>query len=115
MSTRHKLLLAACSFIAPAALWGMAPATGAVSGSDLSFLHGFTVVSFGDASIGNHELEGTLAVGGVVTFDKGYPMVHSTGLAPTGYALPRVGGDPTRLLVGGQFNAAASAGVYELS
>lgn len=81
----------------------------------LSPLAGFTVVVRGDSSLGNQEIEGSVAVGGDLTLTKNYTFIHSSGLTPTDYDLPVIDGDPTRLLIGGQFDTTASVGVSELS
>jgi choice-of-anchor A domain-containing protein/LPXTG-motif cell wall-anchored protein len=62
---------------------------------------GFTVYAREDATLGNTETEGSIAVGGVATKPGAgqYTLVHV--VAGTGdYTLPVVDGDPTRLLVG---------------
>ncbi|HEY8912471.1 collagen-binding domain-containing protein [Lacisediminihabitans sp.] len=91
-----------------------ASAVGAAA-NPLSPLAGFTVVVQGDSSLGNQEIEGSVAVGGDLTLTKNYSFIHSSGLTPTNYDLPVIGGDPTRLLIGGQFDTTASVGVSELS
>src|SRR5699024_6433646 len=90
-----------------------APAATGEPTNPLGFANGFTTVAFDDAHFGNAEMEGTIAVGGDISFGKGYPMVHTTGLTPAGYPLPVVDGDPTRLLVGGQFDHVNSQGVSQ--
>ncbi|GAA3921556.1 DUF5979 domain-containing protein [Microbacterium invictum] len=83
---------------------------------------GFTVYAREDASLGNDETEGSIAVGGVLTKPGGgqYTIIHVS--AGTGdYTLPTVDGDPTRLLVdsysqsSGGIMAITSAGTEEPS
>lgn len=83
---------------------------------------GFTVYAREDASLGNTETEGSVAVGGELTKpgEGQYTLVHV--VAGTGdYTLPTVDGDPTRLLVGsyspasGGITAITSAGTSEPS
>lgn len=62
---------------------------------------GFTVYAREDATLGNDETEGSVAVGGTLTKpgDGQYALIHVA--AGTGdYTLPTVDGDATRLLVG---------------
>jgi len=78
---------------------------------------GFTTLSTGDTSMGNSSLEGSAAVGGNLHLTTGnyYAVSHSSGNAPTGYSLPVIDGDPTRLLIGGQFAPSGSSGVVQVS
>lgn len=84
---------------------GAGPASAATASLNPMGVNGdFTIVTTGDASMGNSELEGSLAVGGDVRFPNGtYPIIHSSGLTPTAYDIPVVAGDPTRLLTRGTF------------
>lgn len=87
-----------------------APATAAsLSGNPLAGAAGFTVVSYGDAELSNHEIEGSVAVGGNVSVRTGqgpYNLIHKA--AGNGdYVLPTLGGTPVRLVVGG-FDRASS-------
>ncbi|WP_333811284.1 collagen-binding domain-containing protein [Timonella senegalensis] len=75
----------------------------------------FAVLSYGDLILGNAEIEGAAATLGNLTFRRGYPVIHDSGLTPNAYALPVIDGDPTRLFVGGKFNVEGSKGVSELS
>ena len=75
----------------------------------------FTVFAYGNMDLNNAETEGSLAVLGDLTLSKGYAVIHSSGLTPKEYALPQIDGDPTRLLVGGQFDVTHSVGVSEVS
>lgn len=109
----RPLAMAAVSAAALVGALAIAPAAAAPAPS--VFDHGWTVLAFGDASLGNAETEGSIAVGGDLRFTKGYPVVHSTGLTPTDYDLPRVDGTPVRLLIGGQFDAQGSAGVSQVT
>lgn len=115
MSFRPRILVSAAA-AAVAALAGAtfaAPAHAATSTS--VFDSGWTVLAFGDAALGNAETEGSIAVGGDLSFTRGYPLIHTSGLTPSGYDIPQIGGSSVRLLVGGQFDAAASTGVSEVS
>ncbi|MGC2865535.1 collagen-binding domain-containing protein, partial [Corynebacterium glutamicum] len=82
---------------------------------------GFSVLSLGDVTLGNGELEGSLAAFGSVQSDKqNYPLVHKVaGLDD--YIVPQIDGLPVRLL-GNQFigsgniavtNAGAPVGTNE--
>ncbi|MFD7074436.1 collagen-binding domain-containing protein [Nocardioides sp. NPDC059952] len=84
---------------------GAGPASAATGSLNPMGVNGlFTIVTTADATMGNGELEGSLAVGGDVRFPNGtYPIIHSSGLTPTDYDIPVVAGDPTRLLTGGTF------------
>ncbi len=93
----------------------LTPSAAAAPENPFVFTNGFTVTVFGDGRFGNSELEGSLAVGGDVSFVSGYPIVHSTGLTPRNYGLPTIDGDPTRLLVGGQFDHVTSGGVTQVT
>jgi len=93
-----------------------APSLAAVSADNpLAPLSGFTVVVNGNSTLGNTEIEGTVAVGGDLSLPHGYNFIHSSGLTPADYELPVVDGDPTRLLIGGRFLTSSSSGVSELS
>ncbi|MFJ9392747.1 collagen-binding domain-containing protein [Nocardioides sp. NPDC101246] len=84
---------------------GAGPASAATTSLNPMGVNGdFTIVTTADATMGNGELEGSLAVGGDVRFPNGtYPIIHSSGLTPTAYDIPVVAGDPTRLLTRGTF------------
>lgn len=69
---------------------------------------GFTVYGREDVTLGNHELEGSVAAGEVLRRDGSgqYAVVHV--VAGTGvYTLPTVDGDPTRVLAG-RYDTASS-------
>ncbi|TDE95747.1 choice-of-anchor A family protein [Occultella glacieicola] len=83
---------------------------------------GFTIYAREDATLGNTETEGSVAVGGELTKpgDGQFSLVHV--VAGTGaYTLPTVDGDPTRLLIGsfstesGGITAITSAGTSDPS
>lgn len=104
------------ALVGSVALSPLSPALADTPGSNpLAPLGGFTVVTAGDGVLGNVELEGSLAVGGDLSILRSYAFIHSSGLTPTDYALPTVDGDPTRVLIGGQYLAASSSGVAEAS
>jgi len=92
-----------------------AGASAAAGTNPFAPLAGFTILTNGDTVLGNSEIEGTVAVGGSLTTTHGYNFIHTSGLTPADYALPTVGGDPTRLLIADQFNVSASSGVSEVS
>ncbi|MCM3659800.1 choice-of-anchor A family protein [Georgenia satyanarayanai] len=68
--------------------------------------HGFTIVARGDASLGNGELEGSVAAFGSVSSRESYPVRHHAAGDP-GYTLPIVDGRPVRILAG-QFTGGGS-------
>lgn len=71
---------------------------------------GFTVLVEGDASMAGSEIEGTLGVGGSLSWESTFDIRHSTGLTPPDYDLPTldVGG-------GVELPVRASAGAYDLA
>ena len=87
-----------------------APATAAsLVGNPLAGAAGFTVVSYGDAELSNHEVEGSIAVGGTVSVRTGqgpYNLIHKAA-GNADYVLPVFDGEPVRLVVGG-FDRASS-------
>ncbi len=63
---------------------------------------GFSVYSRGNAVLDNHEVEGSVAVGGQLTVRRdggGYAILHQAA-GTADYSIPTVDGDPTRLLIG---------------
>ena len=70
---------------------------------------GFTTVSFGNTTLANHELEGSVAVGGnlVVKSTSPYNIIHKSAGDPN-YNLPTLDTVPVRLVVGGALDRAAS-------
>ncbi|WP_354508618.1 DUF5979 domain-containing protein [Oerskovia enterophila] len=63
---------------------------------------GFSVFARGDAALDNHEIEGSVAVGGELTVRRdggGYAIIHQAA-GTADYTIPTVDGDPTRLLIG---------------
>lgn len=77
---------------------------------------GFTVYSQQDTTLGNDELEGSLAVGGTLTVTESptYAILHV--VAGTGdYTLPTVDGDPTRLLAGRYDDSGANVGSINIT
>lgn len=77
---------------------------------------GYTVYARQDATLGNDELEGSLAVGGTLTVTDAatYAILHV--VAGTGdYTLPTVDGDPTRLLLGRYADSSANVGSINIT
>ncbi|KZM78808.1 collagen-binding domain-containing protein [Cellulosimicrobium sp. I38E] len=90
-------LLSGAGLVVPAT---SAAAADAVNPFDLA--GGFSVYAREDARLGNHETEGSVAVGGELTVraEGGmYAIVHQVA-GTADYTIPTVDGDPTRLLVG---------------
>lgn len=88
-----------------------------VSENPLAGLAGFTVVSAGDITLGNHELEGSVAAGGDVRVGSAspYSVIHSAAGNGT-YSLPQsADGTYFRLIAGGTFDAAGSASLVRVS
>lgn len=89
----------------PAVLGDCAVSNPMAGATPIGSSDGYTVFASGDAVLANSELEGSLAVGGVVTFgdpagrnDGEYPLVHR--IAGNGdYNVPTVEGSPNRLLI----------------
>ncbi|MDQ0098792.1 collagen-binding domain-containing protein [Arthrobacter bambusae] len=69
---------------------------------------GFTVVTFGDASLANHELEGSLAAGGniAVTSPNPYNVIHKA-VSNGNYTLPVLDGIPVRVVAAGHYDLGA--------
>ncbi|WP_127793349.1 DUF5979 domain-containing protein [Agromyces sp. LHK192] len=62
---------------------------------------GFTVYAKQDASLGNSEFEGSIAVGGQLRLTQSSTYQFAHVIAGTGgYVLPTIDGDPTRVLIG---------------
>ena len=60
--------------------------------------NGFTIVTKGDATLGNNELEGSIAAFGSVGSSKqNYPLVHKVA-GEGNFTVPLIDGDPVRLL-----------------
>ena len=77
---------------------------------------GFTVYATQNASLGNSEFEGSLAVGNQLTMTQAatYQMAHV--IAGTGaYVLPTVDNDPTRLLIGTYAPGPTNVGQIEIT
>lgn len=91
---------------------GAAPLRSASSpianGNPLEGTSDFTVLSFGDLELGNHEIEGSVAAGGDVSVSSGpFNIIHSAA-GSSDYVLPTLNGAPVRLVAGGTFDSAAS-------
>ncbi len=88
-----------------------------ISENPLAGLAGFTVVSAGDMTLGNHELEGSVAAGGDIRVGSAspYSVIHSA--AGNGdYSLPQAAdGTYYRLIAGGTFNAVGSTSLLRVS
>ncbi|KQR16901.1 collagen-binding domain-containing protein [Cellulomonas sp. Leaf334] len=78
---------------------------------------GFTVLVEGDASMAGSEIEGTLGVGGSLSWASTFDVRHSTGLTPPDYDLPTldVGGTdlPVRVSAGA-YDLAVSQGILQV-
>lgn len=78
---------------------------------------GFTVLVEGDASVAGSEIEGTLGVGGSLSWASTFDVRHSTGLTPPDYDLPTldVGGTdlPVRVSAGA-YDLAGSQGILQV-
>ncbi|HZK05095.1 MAG TPA: DUF5979 domain-containing protein [Actinomycetaceae bacterium] len=67
--------------------------------------NGYTIFVRENAVLSNSELEGTLAVGGMATFNTAsnqslqYPILHTTGNGNANYNVPTVDGVPNRVLI----------------
>jgi choice-of-anchor A domain-containing protein len=88
-----------------------------ISENPLAGLAGFTVVSTGDITLGNHELEGSVAAGGDVRVGSAspYSVIHSAA-GNGNYSLPRAAdGTYFRLIAGGTFDAAGSTSLLRVS
>jgi len=86
-----------------------------VSGNPLAGAAGFTVVTFGDLSLGNHELEGSIAAGGniAVTSASPFTVIHAA-TGSSNYILPTLGGTPVRVVSGGRYDMSAG-GMLEVT
>lgn len=107
-----SLLLAGALVVVPTPAPAEAVVTAINIGDDLA--SGFTFLSYGNAKLGNSETEGSIAVVGTATMAAGYPIIHSSGLTPTNYLIPRIDGDPTRFLASA-INWDASAGASDVT
>jgi len=107
-------LLAAASLALAAPTAAMAAP---VTGNPLAGLAGFTVASSGDVSLGNAELEGSVAAGGDVRVTSGSPYNVIHAAAGNGaYSLPQASdGTYLRLIAGGTFDVAGSTNLLRVS
>ncbi|TRV74261.1 choice-of-anchor A family protein [Streptomyces sp. 130] len=95
----------ACLLCLAAATAATAPAAADYSGNPLAGDNGFGVIVQDDAVLGSTETEGSVAIGGNLTYGPGYNVALHT---PGTFTAP--GDDhPTALLVGGRIDHAASA------
>ena len=95
----------ACLLCLVAATASTAPAAADYSGNPLAGDNGFGVLVQDDAVLGSTETEGSVAIGGNLTYGPGYNVALHT---PGAFTAP---GDarPTALLVGGRIDHAASS------
>lgn len=107
--------LVAAGLVVPAVL--ATPASAADRCDLVAPTQGFTVLVRDDASVAGAEVEGTVAVGGALSWLSTFDVRHSTGLTPPDYALPTlaVGGEelPVRLSAG-SFDFAGSSGTLQV-
>ncbi|MEU2022590.1 collagen-binding domain-containing protein [Streptomyces sp. NPDC016469] len=95
----------ACLLCLAAATAATAPASADYSGNPLAGDNGFGVLVQDDAVLGSTETEGSVAIGGNLTYGPGYNVALHT---PGTFTAP--GDDhPTALLVGGRIDHAASS------
>jgi len=93
------------------------PAAAAVACDQPDPTHGFTVLVQGDASLAGSEIEGTIGVGGALSWESTYDVRHSTGLTPPDYDLPTVdvgGTDLPVRVAAGSYDLAGSQGVLQV-
>ena len=111
LSTLVVLTLATASVVA-----GGAAATQAATVNPLAGASGFTVVSFGDVELSNHEIEGSVAAGGNVHTEatNPYNMIHQAA-GNGSYTLPVFNSMPVRLVAGGTFDRANSTTIIRVS
>ncbi|KQR08583.1 collagen-binding domain-containing protein [Cellulomonas sp. Leaf334] len=88
-----------------------------VCGLDEDPTLGFTVLVEGDASMSGSEVEGTLGVGGSLSWASTFDVRHSTGLTPPDYPLPTIpvgGADVPVRVAAGAYDLAGSQGVLQV-
>ncbi|GEL96290.1 collagen-binding domain-containing protein [Cellulomonas composti] len=92
---------------------GATPALAADRCDYVAPTRGFTILVRDDASVAGAEVEGTVAVGGALTWGSTFDVRHSTGLTPQDYDLPTLTVGPDALpvrLSAGSFDFAGSSG-----
>ncbi|MFD5725271.1 collagen-binding domain-containing protein [Streptomyces sp. NPDC058368] len=105
MKRTSALATTACLLCLAAAAVPAAPAAADYSGNPLAGDSGFGVLVQDDAVLGSTETEGSVAIGGNLTYGPGYNVALQT---PGTFTAP--GDDrPTALLVGGRIDHAASS------
>ena len=107
------LVLSAGVLSFAAAALGSVPAVsastpGPLQGNPLDGADGFTIVTFGDLALGNHELEGSIAAGGniAVTTQTPFNVIHAAS-GSSNYTLPTLAGVPVRVVSGGSYDTSA--------
>ena len=107
------LVLSAGVLSFAAAALGSVPAVsastpGPLQGNPLDGAAGFTIVTFGDLALGNHELEGSIAAGGniAVTTQTPFNVIHAAS-GSSNYTLPTLAGVPVRVVSGGSYDTSA--------
>lgn len=107
----------ALALTAAALVAGATPAQAApVAVNPLTAASGFTIVSFGDLELSNHEIEGSVAAGGDISTRSGSPYNVIHRMAGNGdYTLPTWNGMPVRVVVGGTFDRAGSSEMIRVS
>ena len=101
------LLLSSAALATSASAVPVEPAP-IVDGNPLAGASGFTVLSFGNLELGNHEIEGSVASGGDISVSSGpFNIIHSAA-GSSDYVLPTLDGAPIRLVAGGTFDTVAS-------
>ena len=122
--SRSRMLVAAVGVgallvpaVAAALTVGAAAPAAAISvcGATNDPTRGFTVLVEGDASVAGSEIEGTMAVGGSLSWKNTFDVRHSTGQTPPGYTLPILDGTtlPVRVSAGA-YNLAGSQGILQV-
>lgn len=92
---------AVAAFVIAGAVLAASPAQAATTDiNPFASSNGFTIVANGDASLGNGELEGSIAVTGALSSTSGnYPILHQVA-GSAAYTVPTVDGQPVRVLAG---------------
>lgn len=87
-----------------------------VTANPLAGAAGFTVVSFSDVELSNHEIEGSIAAAGsaTTTSSSPYNVIHAAA-GNAQYTLPQYAGMPVRLVLGGGFDVAGATNMIRVS
>ena len=115
----RRLALAATltAVLATSLLTATSPAAAApTSVNPLAGAAGFTVVSFGDIELSNHEIEGSIAAAGdaTTTSTSPYNVIHASA-GSSAYTLPSYGSIPVRLVLGGGFDTSTATTMIRVS